>query len=149
VPLSFHSTEEHHKTSETSRMMLIKFFLRLLSNLQNIHILSNTYFCVYFHKALVYNRKFMEKFNANFLYILILSYSSATMIFKYKGVCICSVSCVLQVTQYLLNSKLHKMNRLYYFMQIKHILHSKDDFLNSRIITQGATWLLSCNYTIL
>jgi len=40
----------------------------------------------------------------------------------------------------LFNSKLHKMNVLYYFILIKRILYSKDDFLNSESITKVAHW---------
>jgi hypothetical protein len=56
------------------------------------------------------------------------------MKFKYQGVYICNIMCVLQVTYFMLNFKLHKKNRLYYF-----ILYSKVDFLNSDSITEGAT----------
>ena len=45
------------------------------------------------------------------------------MKFKYQSVYICNILYVLQVKHAMLNSKLHKKNRLYYF-----ILYSKDDF---------------------
>jgi hypothetical protein len=74
------------------------------------------------------------------VYIQII-FSSRTMKFKYQGVCIFAIFFyILQVTYILLNPKLHKMNILYYFILIKRTLYSKDDFLSSESITEGATW---------
>jgi len=54
---------------------------------------------------------------------------------KYQVVYICNILYVLQITHIMLNSKFHKKDRLYYF-----IFYSKDDFLNSESIREGATW---------
>jgi len=65
------------------------------------------------------------------------------MKFKYQDVYIWNILYVLQVTHVMLNSKLCKKNRLCYF-----VMYSKDDFLNSESITEGANWFWDLTYLL-